>query len=311
MADLSFDVNKEELFRVLVDLLVEFNRVCSENDIKYFVVGGTMLGAIRHNGFIPWDDDIDIAIPRKEYEKLKELAKKGVFRQPYFFQNPSTDEGYPKGFSRLRNSNTTQIPFRDISTNCNRGIFIDIIPLDVVPESISKREKMISRLFNYKMIMNSYSRYYSGIGAEGTTKKRAIAYYLILPLFKCRILTMKGLFNRFEKTVSQYKESNEECVGLIACTYGDKRFIWKRELWESKVVWHNFENIKVPIPERYDEILTNSYGDYMKPVKEPNNHGDSIYSIDVPYNKYVQEHFSELKELWLKEIASLPTKNDC
>ena len=148
---------KQELFSVLLDLLKELNRVCSENDITYYAFGGTMLGAIRHKGFIPWDDDVDIILPRKDYDRLKEVADKGAFGEPYFFQSPSTDKGYPKGFCRLRNSNTTEIPYDDVAMNCNRGIFIDIFPLDILPDDEKERGKQKKQLSTLRLfaVMNT------------------------------------------------------------------------------------------------------------------------------------------------------------
>ena len=150
---------RRQLFDVLLDLLNEFNRVCAEHNITYYAFGGTLLGAIRHKGFIPWDDDVDIIVPRKDYDKLKKIADRGAFLRPYFFQSPSTDAGYPKGFCRLRNSSTTEIPFDDVAMKCNRGIFIDIFPLDVVPDDERKFLRQKKKLTKIRQFLNSYARY--------------------------------------------------------------------------------------------------------------------------------------------------------
>ena len=279
---------KRELFDKLLDLLKEFNRVCVENNIKYFVFAGTMLGAIRHKGFIPWDDDVDVIMLREDYNKLKKLADGGVFKHPYFFQNPSTDQGYPKGFCRLRNSDTTEIPYDDVAMKCNRGIFIDVFPLDVLPDDEKKREKQLKKLHTIRLLMNSYARYYSGFGVLGTTKAKAAAYYLTLPFFKTGLLSMDKLYKRYERVASQYQNNGDKLIGTIAFSFENKRFIFSRKWWESKVVLVDFEDMKVPIPEDFDELLKHSYGDYMTPVQEPTNHGELLFSTNVPYTKFTQ-----------------------
>lgn len=292
---------KQGLFDELLCLLKEFDRVCTENNIKYFVFAGTMLGAIRHKGFIPWDDDVDVIMFREDYDKLKLLADGGVFKEPFFFQNPSTDKGYPKGFCRLRNSNTTEIPFDDVAMNCNRGIFIDIFPLDVVPDDEGEMQKQLKKLRMIRLFMNSFARYYSGFGVTGTTKVKAIAYYLTLPLFKVGLLSMDKLYRKYETIASQYKDCEEKRIGTIAFSFDEKRFIFQRELWESSVIRVQFEDILVPVPEEYDALLRHSYGDYMIPVQEPTNHGELLFSTAIPYKQFIEEHFDELREGWYKK----------
>ena len=123
----------KKVWAVELDLLAEFQRVCQKHNIKYIASGGTMLGAVRHKGFIPWDDDIDLMLMREEYDKLCEIAP-SEFKHPYFFQTSKTDLGYFKGFARLRNSETTAIFAyeRDSKFRINQGIFIDIFPMDNV-----------------------------------------------------------------------------------------------------------------------------------------------------------------------------------
>lgn len=291
---------KRQLFEVMLGLITEFSRVCKENGIKWYVFAGTMLGAIRHKGFIPWDDDVDVILFREDYEKLKKVAENGAFKEPYFFQNPKTDKGYPKCFCRLRNSQTTELPFMDFSMNCNRGIFIDIFPLDVVPDDQNEYQKQMKQLKSVRLVINSYSRYYSGLGTIGTTKIKAIAYYCSLLLFKTKILTPGRLYERIEKILSRYSDTDAKRIGAIALLFDHNRFIYPKELWEGDTIWCDFESIKVPVPERYDEILRHSYGDYMKPVQEQTNHGEILFSTTIPYSKFIEDNYEELKKQWYK-----------
>ena len=133
---------KKAVWAVELDLLTEFDRVCKKNNIKYCADGGTLLGAVRHKGFIPWDDDIDLAMLRSEYEKLCEVAPK-EFKEPYFFQTDKTDIDYARGHAQLRNSRTTGILKSEMGTGCkfNQGIFIDIFPFDAVPEDEKEKKR--------------------------------------------------------------------------------------------------------------------------------------------------------------------------
>ena len=119
-----------------INLLIAFDRMCKEYNLKYSVCYGTLLGAIRHKGFIPWDDDIDVFMMRDDYNKMLKIAP-NYFKEPYFFQSAYTDV-MVWGFSKLRDSRTTAIEFDDMKEQFNQGIFIDIFPLDSTDDGSAK-----------------------------------------------------------------------------------------------------------------------------------------------------------------------------
>ena len=128
--EFHIDEKQKRVWMVVLDLVMEYIRVCEKYGLKYSAAFGTLLGAIRHNGFIPWDDDIDICMPRDDFEKFLQLSDD--FKDPYFLQTPYTDEGYYYSHAKLRNSQTTG--FSDIR-GCfgfNSGLWIDIVPIDYV-----------------------------------------------------------------------------------------------------------------------------------------------------------------------------------
>ena len=129
----GYTVTKQmkEVWAVELDMLEKLLSVCKKHDIKIFASGGTMLGAVRHQGFIPWDDDIDMMMFRDDYEKLCKVAQE-EFEYPYFFQTEYTDVGSLRGHAQLRNSATTGILAgeRNQKYSFNQGIFLDIFPLD-------------------------------------------------------------------------------------------------------------------------------------------------------------------------------------
>ncbi|MDR2410347.1 MAG: LicD family protein, partial [Bacteroidales bacterium] len=157
----SSDMKK--VWYIELDILKEFIKVCNKYNLRYFADGGTLLGAIRHKGFIPWDDDIDIAMLREDYDKLVKIGPK-EFKHPYFFQTPYTDKYYYQGHAKIRNSNTTGISRHEFNKKFNRGIFIDIFPLDNIPDHnrhfiIQQRQirffyKLFTNRFRYDRVVN-------------------------------------------------------------------------------------------------------------------------------------------------------------
>lgn len=144
----STDIKK--LWNVELGLLEEFERVCAKYNLKYYADGGTLLGAVRHKGFIPWDDDIDIQMMASDYKKLCEVANK-EFREPFFFQSYVTEEIFPPWHAKLRDSRTTGCTeFEKILRPMwNKGIFLDIFPLYYVPDNpvIERVQTCLLRFF--------------------------------------------------------------------------------------------------------------------------------------------------------------------
>ena len=131
----TISAEMKKLWAVELDLLAEFDRVCRKNNLTYYAFCGTLLGAVRHSGFIPWDDDIDVVMFREDFKKLSEVAEE-EFQHPYFFQTPFSDPGLVMGGCRLRNSDTTvsnDVEFK--RPYKNKGIFIDLFVNATVPDS--------------------------------------------------------------------------------------------------------------------------------------------------------------------------------
>ncbi len=149
--------------------------------------------------------------------------------------------------------------------------------------------------------MNSYSRWYSGVGPLGISKAKRIAYYLSVPLFKLHLVNMKKLYSLYEKVATRYSKSNCSKKGSVAGTMGIKRFVYDRKDWNTKVKLNRFENLQVPIPITYYKILTHTYGDYMVPVHESSNHGTTLFSATVPYEEFIKDN----KRMLMKERYKL------
>lgn len=279
---------RKPLFNVLLDLLDTFKDFCDRHDLTYFAVGGTLLGAVRHSGFIPWDDDIDLGMMRKDYDRLLELIETETLPNPYRFLTPLTDPGYARGQIRLTNVNTTAISAKTARYNFNKGIFIDIFPVDSVPDDEKKLFVLKKKLIAYSYLNAICSRYSCKVGTIGLSRFKCGLYRLCLPLLKSGVLSTEKVFRALNKTASRYQNEPTKRVGQVTFLAED-RFIFDREIF-SKIETHRFESTEISIPSGYDAFLTHQYGDYMKPSKQASYHGDIIFDVNTPYPEYIRKH---------------------
>lgn len=276
--DFWVSTERKRIWAVQLDLLKKLIDVCDENGIKCFVIWGTLLGTVRHKGFIPWDDDVDVALLREDYDKLCSLPNSS-FSYPYFFQNAYTDKKYFMSYSRLRRSDTTGIITGNESIEYNNGIFIDIYPLDAVPKNraIYTWKRFFCNL--YAGMARSKALYQNG----NLSLKRKILYFLSLRMSyeECCI--------RHEKWCKKYNDRIDE-VGLFYHSGLVKKYHFNRH-WADKIVKLRFEMMDVPAPYDYEHILQSVYGDYMSfpPIEERGkwHDGQITYDPNVSYKEYL------------------------
>lgn len=285
-----------ELFGELLKLLDCFDAVCSRNGLSYMLVGGTLLGAVRHKGFIPWDDDIDLAMPREDYDRLLALPL-DAFPPPVFLQTPATDSGYPKRFVKLRNSMTTQIPHKEAVFKCNHGIFIDIFPLDAVADDPKELRRQAKEISKTTRILHYVARICGKAGTVGLPWQKKLLYWALWPLAKTRILTPAKLFRKCNALASRWQHEGTGKVGLLLATLANPRFIWNAPDFAGTTLLE-FEGRRLPAPQNHDAVLRQSYGDYMVPVQQKSEHGDTVVDVHVPYLQYIAAHKGTLLRLF-------------
>lgn len=243
----------------LLKMLEWFDNYCTENGICYYVAGGTLLGAIRHKGFIPWDDDIDLILPRPDYEKLLLLFTEQ--KDDYVLETPySGNSDYLYSFAKLYDTTTTLV--ERLKTKCRRGVYIDLFPLDGLGHTQSKAMKVFSKVDRLNMFL--MTRTCAIREGRSFLKNMAIVLMRMIPQF---IVNNKELSIKVDKAAAQESYEDSMYVANLMGAYREKEIIEKRLL--GKPTRYAFESIYVNGAENYEEYLTHIYGDWRKlPPKE-------------------------------------------
>lgn len=273
----------KKIWAVELDLLVEFARVCDKYHLQWFVSYGSLLGVIRHRGFIPWDNDIDINITRESFKKLCEVAPT-EFKHPYFLQTPVSENGrYFKIMAKFCNSETTGASEMEWLQGINCGLFIDIFVLDEIPEDDKKVKQMFDTISYYRHFERFFSPYkfqHSGL--------KSIKNLIWKILWKVEMRGRGGdeIFSRINAQLESYRKYN--CDRWMALEVTPERSVhFPKALW-TKNIMMDFEFIKVPVPDCYDYILRDHYGDYMQlpPIENRVNHEYLNLEPEIPFVKY-------------------------
>jgi len=267
----------KKVWAVELDLLHLLDKVCSRYGLKYYADSGTLIGAVRHHGFIPWDDDIDVVMFRHDYELLKKVAAK-EFQHPYFFQTLYTDTKLIREHAQIRNSLTTGYMPKEKDRPYNKGIFLDIFPLDVVPDPGRVYKAHVAKIrFLWRTI--EYGGYIKDYPHE---LKGKIFLQMTKVLYK--VTDYKKLFRMYENLCAKYNDSDYKRVSFIAYSRGKDNHMFQKEWWDETVRLP-FEFTTIPAPAGYDERLTKEYGDYMTIKQVPSTHGGTILDADHAYNE--------------------------
>jgi len=261
-----FDLSKNKLStaesrNVLCGMLEEFDRFCKENGLVYYLAQGTLIGAVRHRGFIPWDDDIDLYMLRKDFDQLLKFRR---ISPNIEIVKPAQNTGgiyHPFAYINLFDNRTVMIS-NTLRYNTGKGQFIDIFPLDNIPDNellgkIQNRELVLLQRIRRKLVYKQTFLPKKGI-------KRAVQLINLQIGKRSDGILCTRLIDRIAQ---KYRNRNSSRVGAIAFNHG-KDYIFKRD-WFENTTKMEFEGRRYPVPRHYDEILSQTYGNYMEyPPKE-------------------------------------------
>ncbi|MGN0346901.1 MAG: phosphorylcholine transferase LicD [Lachnospiraceae bacterium] len=288
----GFHVSKKrkQVWAAELRILEEFDRICRENDLSYFIDYGTLLGAVRHGGFIPWDDDIDVSMLRDDYMRLCELAKT-VVKEPFFFQNSDTDN-LVMSFSKLRDERTAAIEFWD-NAAAHQGIFIDIFPMDDVPEPDGTGNNIF--LVEKELWNVAYDE--ETIREQMKRRKFGLKHWIVLD-----DETLKMLLKALEQERMQQYETF--CASHFGNTSGVNYLLeefYRKEppqyilrAWVEETVRIPFEHMMLPAPKEYEAVLKQRFGDWKTPVMGGSAHENKIF---FDPEKSYREYFADEKLL--------------
>ena len=262
----------EKLKAAQLEMVREFAAICDRHGLQYFAVGGTCLGAVRHGGYIPWDDDIDLGMMREDYEQFLKYAPSEL-PEKFVLQHFLTDQNTPTYFAKIRNEKTIFLEefAKDIPTS--RGIFIDIFPFDAAPDN-----KLIFRLFSFRcLFLNEFylTKMVSVICSNRPEESKAIYRIIRKSVSKIsQIADREKLYIALDRCVRKYNDRGRKMIhhkGLAVS------YVPYDSVFPLKNV--PFENTVIPIPRDADYVLKTQYGDYMQLPPEEKRYSHKPYML--------------------------------
>jgi len=264
-------IELEELKKIQFDILKEIAKFCDENGIKYFICSGTLLGAIRHKGFIPWDDDIDVMMKRRDYEKFLKLFNDKNVNNIYYVDSCETNNRCPCPFARVYNTKT--ILFKHPSRSYEYSVHVSIFPVDNLPDNVNLYKRQYKRI-----------RFYRNIDIlKALEKNKGRALYKKFILFFGRNIFGFISFNKLARMINQIAtkySDNSECKYIACLVWGSGEHEKFPKSCLEEQIEVEFEGEFFKAPKGYHEILHNFYDDYMTPPppeKRISNHNFEAY----------------------------------
>lgn len=266
------ELNVDEHKKCILDVMSYIHNFCEEHNICYFLTDGSMLGAVRHRGFIPWDDDMDIMMPRPDYERFIKLFREKANSR---YKIHSVYEKKPMFyFTKVYDTTTVKIENGiDYDRNDTLGIDVDIFPIDGQPDNSNIKE--FKKDYRKRKLLCIAITLANSKLNTGSFKRRIAA-------FAAHLIGNRRLVDAYSKICKKYSFEDSEICGCMDFL-GGIRNRHRKAIFEEKILY-NFEDRKFYIPKLYDEFLSNLYGDYMTPPpieKQISHHSNKVYRKDL------------------------------
>lgn len=265
-----------QLKNAILDIYKDVAALCDKYELTYMMSGGTCLGAVRHRGFIPWDDDLDIMMPRVDYNVLLDLLNNGELGDKYEYAYPNKSSDANTVFLKIFRKNSKDLEIHNVTSPFPKGIFMDVFPLDVVPDSIwgQKIKGFIANSIQFISICRLYTQYPSSqlkefMNQDSSLKKRYIFKKVIGTL--CGFASHRKWIYWFDKFVASSKNGNQWGLPTGRKYYNGE--IFDKDVYVP-VTKGSFEGLQVNLPHQTDRYLRNLYNNYMElpPLEKRERH---------------------------------------
>ena len=269
---------------ILVEMLTDLYELCNTHNLDLILVGGSALGAVRHKGFIPWDDDLDVGLSRQDYDKLISLIEQGSLGDKYDFSYPNKNKDSKNLFLKIFKKNTVYTELHDVSSDFPKGIYIDVFPIEFAPSSNlqCKVKGLLSDILSFISVSVLFFQYPSDVFRDFMSNDPEAYKRYKLRLVIGRLASYFGdhklWVNRFEKFAQSKRKSN-----LMTIPTGRKHYYG--EILPADIFFPSskgtFEGIEIKLPHKSKEYLSNLYGDFMAipPVEKRERH----YIIELEF----------------------------
>lgn len=251
-------LSMQEIQQVSLEILKYIKFICEKNNFRYCLIYGTLLGAVRHGGYIPWDDDVDIMMPRPDYERFL-IYMRNNSHEYYKIFNRDTKREYIYAISRL--CDTRYEIIKEDERNCGMGIFVDIYPYDGLGNSREEALPLLRKTRKYCDSIVSVTRKFKTAPRELNYKGKLVYYF---SLAKKMILGEKFYHNKLQSLTKRHKYDESKYVGPVLWYFSPaENVLFDRTSFE-KLKKIKFEDDEFYVPEDYDKVLTTLYGEYMQ-----------------------------------------------
>lgn len=272
--DKSYKIMSQEDLRqmqlIQLEMLLEVERVCKKCNIQYCIIAGTLLGAVRHGGYIPWDDDADVAMLRGEYEKFCKACETELDTTRFYFQNHLNTYGYRWGYGKIRRVGTEFIRKGQEHMPYKSGVFIDIFPLDNVPDNL-----FVRKIHNFTCTIVR-KMLWSAVGAKSDKSIFMRGVYTIVS-----IIPRNLVFSLYDKLMRTSNKKDTEMVRILTFPTPNNGYYGYYKKWYMELENIKFEGYIFPASKDYDGYLTFKFGNYneLPPIEERQGHSFNKYKL--------------------------------